>query len=381
MTTTTAQAQEELIVAIDLGFGGVKVATITSALPRRERDERLSTGVEDDHRIEVDVIPSVVGVGSTEMGMLSTGLRRTRREDRPLTIVFDGVSYLVGHNVRRYATPRERLDFLRLAEGPELRALLYAALWKATGGGEHRVALMIGLPVEVVQDRAEAQKTMRKLRHWLVGTHTYTVEGEKITCEVVQVNATAQPLGAYFAWGVNINGRWQMSNDAKTKPVAICDIGFNTLDLFVVEGGQVFKRGTGGATLGMHRVADAIIRRVRDTHRVSLSLHEADELMRTYVEGGTPVLYHAGGETDLSQMVELAMAEGFNGVSQFIRQYWDRGTQFRHFIIVGGGAQAYRQMLLEHYPFAVIMPNAVTANAEGLAKLAYRKYRARGGKK
>ena len=165
-----------------------------------------------------------------------------------------------------------------------------------------------------------------------------------------------------------------MANDAHKTSIGILDIGFNTIDLYSIEQGVPNKRATGGDNLGMHRVADAIIRQVRDQYRVSLSLHEADDLMRAYIKGYAPVLYHAGQESDLSAIVALALDEGFNEVNQFIRQYWGRGTQFRYFIITGGGAQAYRMQLLKHYPFAKIMTNAVTANAEGLAKLAYRKW-------
>ena len=45
-------------------------------------------------------------------------------------------------------------------------------------------------------------------------------------------------------------------------PVAVADIGFNTLDLFAVENGQVIARFTDGDTLGMHRVADTLGRYV-----------------------------------------------------------------------------------------------------------------------
>jgi hypothetical protein len=344
------------IIAADLGFGGLKVATI------------------EEGQIKVAVVPSVVGVGETDLGMLSAGLGR-KRQAKPLTVTFEGdTAYLVGPNVHRYTRPIERLDFLRLSEGPELRALLYAALWQALGSGSHQVDLMIGLPVEVVQDRAQARGTLRQLRRWLLGGHSFNVDGEAVALNIIQVNAAAQPLGTYFAWGANINGYWRLSKQARTAPVAICDIGFNTLDLFVVEGGVVGKRGTGGDTLGMHRVADTVIRQVRQQYDVPLSLHQADELVRLYVNGGVPLLYHHRGEDDLSQMIEQALGEGFAGVNQFIRRHWDRGTQFRHLLITGGGAQAYREQVLAHYPFATVLPNAVTANAEGIAKLAYRKH-------
>lgn len=352
-----AQVSEEVktwIIAADLGFGGIKVATVTDA------GETIC-----------EVIPSVVGIGTTRMGMLNAGFRIGKKEE-PLAVAFGGTSYLVGAGVSRYARPRERLDFLRLSEGPELRALLYAALWKITGPGRHQVNLMIGLPVEVIKDDALAQTTMRKLREWVVGEHVFTVERGETTVNIVAVNATSQPLGALFAWGANLNGG--LSAEMATGTIAVCDIGFNTLDLFVIRNGQVDKHQTGGDRLGMHRVADSVIRYVRDTYKVSLTMHEADDLVRAYTNDQPAILYHAGGDTDLSEVIAQALDESFIALNQLIRQYWDQGTQFRHFLVTGGGAGAFRKKILEFYPFAAILPKPVTANAVGIALLARRKY-------
>ncbi|RME23217.1 MAG: hypothetical protein D6800_10145, partial [Candidatus Zixiibacteriota bacterium] len=138
-------------IAIDPGFGGFKSAEATQT-------------------ITVTNLPAVVGVGETDIGLLSTGLKR-RRSKQPLTVSFDGVSYLVGDNVHLYARPVERLDFLRLSDGPELRALVYAALWSIIDGGDHVVNLMVGLPVEVLQDRTTGLATLNALRAWLNGEH------------------------------------------------------------------------------------------------------------------------------------------------------------------------------------------------------------------
>jgi len=351
-TTKGGSVMNELHkIAADFGFGGFKIAEVQGG------------------EMKVAAIPSVVGIGSTDTGMLSTGFKRSRQA-KPLTVSFDELTYLVGPNVHLYARPVERLDFQRLSEGPELRALLYAALWRIINGGSHTIALMVGLPVEVVQDRALAQETLRKLRGWVIGEHRLAVNGQRTTVEITQVKAIAQPVGTYFAWGMDVNGQWKQNREALNSPVGVCDIGFNTLDLFAVEEGQVAGRFTGGDNLGMHRVADTLIRHVRRTYSLSLSLHQADGLMREYLKRGQVTLYHAGGEADLSQAVEQALNDAFAGVSQFIRQHWERGLQFRHLLITGGGAQAMQSRLLAQYPQAIILPASVTANAEGMAKFA-----------
>jgi hypothetical protein len=223
-----------------------------------------------------------------------------------------------------------------------------------------------------VQDRDIAREALRKLRTWLVGDHRFSVDGQSVTVAITQVKAMAQPVGTYFAWGADVNGRWKLKPEALQKTVAICDIGFNTLDLFAVENGQVVARFTGGDTLGMHRVADRLIRHVRERFGFSLSLHQADGLMREYLKAGQVRLDHAGGEAELSPIVEQALDDAFAGVAQFIRQHWDRGLQFRYTLITGGGAQAFHERITRQYPQAIILPDSVMANAVGMAKFALR---------
>lgn len=340
-------------IAIDPGFGGFKVAEVQNV------------------SLTVHTIPAVVGIGSTELGYLGTGFGRQNKH-KPHTVTVDGTGYLVGQNVHRFAPPVERLDYQRLADGAELRALLYVSLWKITGAGNHTIALMVGLPVEIVQDKKLTQETLRTLRSWLVGDHRFVVDGETVTLTIVAVKGLAQPVGSYFAWGADVNGKWRISREALQKPVAICDIGFNTLDLFAVQSGEVFGRFTGGDRLGMHRTADAIVRHVRQTYRHTLSLAEADALMRDYLTTGRAVFFYPGGEHDLAVPVRQALDTTFAGISQFIRQHWERGTGFRYLLVTGGGAQALKARLLAQYPQAVILPDPVTANAAGMAKFAVR---------
>lgn len=344
-------------IAIDPGFGGFKVAEVRG---------------ED---VFVDLIPSVVGIGNrTDTGLLEIWPSQRRKPLKPITISFNGagLNYLVGANVHRYTRPIERLDFYRLSGGAELRALLYAALCRVINGNSHQVALMIGLPVEIIQDQALAKETLRELRSWAVGEHTFSIDNEPVTIVITQVKAMAQPVGSYFAWGLDTRGKWIRPIEVLRKPVGVCDIGFNTVDLFAVEEGQVVSRFVGGDTLGMHRATETIAHHVRSEYGVNLSLHQADDLIRAYLNHQQPLFYHAEGEEDLSETIHQALDETFATINQFIRSHWERALQFRHLLITGGGAQALRAWLLQHYPQAIILPNSTTANAEGMARFAMR---------
>lgn len=344
-------------IAIDPGFGGFKVAEVQG------------------DQVRVDLLPAVVGIGSkTDAGTLEVWSNPRRKPVKPLTIRFNdtGLSYLVGHNVHRHTRPVERLDFYRLAGGPELRALLYAALYRIINGGAHKVALMIGLPVEVIQDSTLIKDTLRELRSWGLGEHNFTVDGQQVTLIITQIKAMAQPVGSYFAWGLNTQGKWIQPVELLKEPVGVCDIGFNTVDLFAIEQGQVSERYVDGNTLGMHRAAKTIARHVRTEYGVTLSLHQADDLIRSYLDRQQALFSHAGGETDLSEVVCQTLDETFAAINLFISDQWELARQFQHLIITGGGAQALQSSLLRHYPHAIMLPNPVTANAEGLARYSVR---------
>ena len=104
-------------------------------------------------------LSSVVGVGDTDLGLLSLGdLGRRGRVTQPHTIQFNDAAYLVGEGLTRFARPVERMDLQRLGDGPEARALTYATLGLLLGPGIHFASLMVGLPVEVMADRGVARQ-------------------------------------------------------------------------------------------------------------------------------------------------------------------------------------------------------------------------------
>jgi hypothetical protein len=343
-----------ICISVDPGFGNFKVATVASG------------------SAQVAVVPSVVGVGETDLGMLSLGdLGSRRRRNQPDRVTSGGVTYLVGEEVARFARPVQRMDFLRLSDGPELRALFYAAVFRL-GQGDHRdAALIVGLPVEVMGDRDLARDTLRALKGWLVARHRFSVNGQAVALDVVDVRVMAQPAGAFFAWGMSDQGRWIRPRSDLKAPVAVCDVGFNTLDLFAVEGGDVVARFTDGDSAGMRRAAEMVINGVRGKYQVELSLHEADALLVQK----RPRLYTSEGEVNLLPLVKQALDTAAAGIVTYVERRWDRGRQFAHLLFTGGGAELLREALLRQYPHGVVLPKPVAANAIGLARYAVRVFK------
>ena len=350
-------------IGLDPGFGGTKAACIAP-------DGAC-----------VAIVPSVVGVGQTDLGLLSVGsLGRRRRSRQPDQVAFADMVYLVGDNVARYARPVERMDFLRLSDGPELHALFYDVIFRLLGEacpeqkrwGQHQTNVIVGLPVEMMADREQARSTLQALRRWIVGDHVFAVNGCEARFTVANLLAMAQPAGTFFAWGLNDQGKWTRPRADLRAPVAVCDVGFCTLDLFVVEGGEVVGRFTGGDTVGMRRAAELVINSVRNGYGVGLSLHEADALVRQR----QPRLHTARGEQNLGSQVGRALDTTAAAVISFVERHWGNGRQFAHLLFTGGGAEALRDSLLHQYPHGVVLPNPVTANALGLARYAARVFRA-----
>jgi hypothetical protein len=341
------------ILALDKGFGNTKIGYRNG-----------------DGRTHVEHFPSIVGIGNTDVGLLTTGLDGRRRQVKPYEVEFDGLHYLTGPNVYRFGRPQERLDFQSLHEGNQVRALTYTA-WSLVfdPGPEVEVSILHGFPVEILQDRPRGLAALGSLKSWQVGRHEFCVDGRPYAVVVKAIKAMAQPLGSYFLWGLNEDGQWTRPEADYIAPVAVADIGFNTLDLFGIERGQVVSRLTGGQSLGMHRAATAIKRHVRSAYSVELSLGQADELIREHVKGREALVYHLGSTAEIGPIVQQALDETFAAINQFLLEHWGGGG-FRYLILTGGGADALRKPLLRHWPQAILLPEPVTANANGLARFA-----------
>jgi hypothetical protein len=343
-------------IGLDPGFGGVKAAEVRG------------------QQIETCVVPSVVGVGSTDSGALNlTGVMRSRRRSgRPFVVAFEGVEYLVGPGVAQYARPIERMDFARFTEGPELRALLYAALYQLLDGGSHQVALAVGLPVELLLDKDQARETEREMSKWLVGKHQFELDGISARFEVIKLRVkVAQPVGAWLDWGLSLDGKWARKESYRT-PVLVIDVGFNTLDLLAVSGGAISNRYTGGDTLGMRRAAEMTAGNIQRRHGVELSLHEADALVQKVITRKKAQIYVTGKLMDVTAEAQQAVNSLSADVVRFVERSVGAGRKFK-ILLTGGGALALTRRLQRQYPHAEVVPEPTFTNARGLAKLAARK--------
>jgi hypothetical protein len=146
-------------LGIDPGFGNIKIGEVQAG------------------SLATFSLPSQVGIArERKEGLTLAGMvKPTRRSRTPFRVEFEGAEWLVGPGVADYTRPINRLDFDRFSDSPELRATLYAALYQMVNGGPHRLAVAMALPVEVVQDKTEAEQVERGVKSWLSGRHAFSV--------------------------------------------------------------------------------------------------------------------------------------------------------------------------------------------------------------
>jgi hypothetical protein len=386
----------KIIAAKDGGYGNYKIAW-------RNGDGNIHTAS----------IPADVGIGQTDLGLLATGMEGKYSQVKPHIVECGGVRYLVGNNVHRWSSRvyERRTDYQRLGDAPETRPLTYAVLAEmlddiaeaeakaealpTTANGRHattlpilgatdedsavHLSLVIGLPVEVMQDKPRAQATLAALKKWLIGFHSFRVDGRDYALHIDRVAVMAQPLGTYAAWGYRPDGTWGRSEEDFNAPVAVVDIGYNTLDLFGIERGQLIGHLTGGQDLGLHRAAETIVQEVRAAYGVELSTSEADGMIREHTKSRAVMLHTSTATHNINHIVQQALDLCFAGVSEFLRKHCRPGD-YRYLLFGGGGVQPLRQQLLRQYPAAIIPADPVTSNADGLARRALW-YFAQSGKK
>ncbi|MEM3790648.1 MAG: hypothetical protein QW260_06145 [Thermoproteota archaeon] len=153
--------------------------------------------------------------------------------------------------------------------------------------------------------------------------------------------------------------------------MGVCDIGFNTCDLFAVRAGEVLSRWTGGESVALRRALEILQERLYRSHGVLFSLHELD------VEGilwkPQPRLHLATGMVDLKEDREQAIRTVAGDIIAFLERTWAGGRHFSYILLTGGGSVVFHDVLQRYFGgLAVSLPDALTANAQGLARYAAR---------
>lgn len=303
----------------------------------------------------------------------SIGKRGRAAQDRPDVVVYDGgVTVMVGANVEQFTRrPIRRTDLNRYSDGMATRAVTYDSWYRLMGPGEHTLKTALGLPVQLING-PDYRARWIEIRHWLRNEHVFTVNGEECRVMVEKVKPLPQPAGAFADFALDERGQIR-DPELMEVEIAVLDQGYHTLDLFVLERGQVSRTYTAGDGLGMREAVRLLMLQIEQMHGRKVNEFEADRMIVEHTQRpNAEIAITAGGTAvNVTPIVQAAVNTATDQAMMFLDEVWgDNGRQFRHILLVGGGSLVMANALRQKYPHAVFLPDPINANARGLAKIA-----------
>lgn len=209
--------------------------------------------------------------------------------------------------------------------------------------------LVAGLPVSFVTDKAV------ELRKLAEGTH---VLSPKRSVRVDKALVLAQPLGglAYHAMTRGLYGRFLHTRNL------IIDPGYYTVDWITTKGIQPLPKRCGSFSGGVDAVTRAVARAVANEERIPLDelpLHDAA------LRDGYLTLF--GRRTPLQPRHLEAARSVTEQAAHAIANSVGVGRDIEAILLVGGGADLYRDTVARRFPrhTVEIVPEPVFANVRG----------------
>ncbi len=310
------------VVGLDPGFGNMK-----AALGGRVR-----------------VVPSLVAT-PRQVGLAASGLRLSRA-----TIVrFEGQEYAIGEGAPLRGVVYESVDESRFLAAPVL-ALMLGTVASVAEPDSGPLTLVVGLPVATLQASAGGRGVTKALQSRLSGQHSLEVNGRKVELKFERVWTRAQPLGVWAEWAVQESG--ELHAGARRSLVGVVDIGFNTVDLFGIQGGEAHAGMMAGAELGVRLLLEDA------AADYDMPYHA---LLWRFSEGALNV-------------TQQATADWAGEIASFIRRQWRR-VRPDVVILAGGGAallqaRGLTDVIRRAARCELYLPiDPVTAGARGLERL------------
>jgi len=292
----------------------------------------------------VRVIPSLVAI-PRRVGIAASGLRL----HRTTLVQFEGHQYAIGAGAPLRGTVYESIDESRFLTAP-IMALMLGTVALVTEQDHGPLALVVGLPVAIMQEATGVRGVVKALQSRLSGQHCLEVDGRKVQLKVERVWTRAQPLGVWADWAVQESG--ELHSGARRSLIGIVDIGFNTVDIFGIQGGEVHAGMVAGAELGARLLLEDAAPDYDTPYH---------ELLWRFSEGTLAI-------------TQQAVADWAGEIAGFIRRQW-RKVRPDMVVLAGGGAALLRDYgLVDVIRHAVrcdvhLPHDPVTAGARGLEKL------------
>ena len=299
------------------------------------------------------VLPSLVATnGAKTVSKWAAGdLKRARHAAKPRLVQTDYGAYYVGPGAHEAGNPVENLDLDRMT-GPEMKALLYGVL--SQYAAPRHANLILALPIAMALGE-EGDVAKEQAKTMLSGDHVWWIDDQKHTLTVNEVVVTSQPAGAMFDFLLNAKG--EMPPDKKilrrTKSFGLLSLGFNTIEMMVVEEGRLIEKHVAGENKGVHYLLDLL------NPDQAYSLGELDSQLRA-------------GRLDVSTALPRWQRE----VMGQIEKHWGKAVQrFAAVFVVGGGTFLIRDALLAKFKDKLVIPDdPILSIARGCYKYTLFKY-------
>ena len=324
---------EPLNLGLDLGMGSIKI--YANGAPY--------------------LVPSQIAVNGASRVVAMTGLQTARP---PVRVALNTAqSYYIGSGAHAWGRPLEALDYARLAGAPEFNALVLGALTRFVVGDNNMplaenlnapLRVTIGLPIEMARGDA-ADANVSAIKAALRGEHHLRIDDVAHVLRIADVRAASQASGALYDFLRDEDGAvHQTARPYLKSEIGVVSVGFNTVELMVIQDLQVVQRFTAGATVGVRRLLELV------NGEKLYSLAELDERLRAH-------------RLDVSAALPVWERE----VSGFIESVW--GASWRRFGVilpVGGGAVLLENALAKKFAGkAIPCTDPVFSIARGLYKL------------
>lgn len=278
---------------------------------------------------------------------LELGVAEAMGKAKADTVEIAGQTYFVGETALTH-TNSQTLDGLSdgWIETVEHLALLKSGYQRGLEQtGEADSHLILGLPSRL---HLTQQKRLTELAAMHLG-----ISANKVT-------VIPQPLGAYMHSVLDENG--EPTGDFTQETWGVIDIGFYTADYGLIKGG-VWSAAGAQSSGGANKMAEMLMRKIKDAHKQELTLRQCDEILRTR----STKLF--GKVTPMGDLVD-EVAEAY------ARQVLDFGTRvfgsalatMDGVLVAGGGSDLIFKHIKNAWPHAATIKNPRFAVAEGLRR-------------
>lgn len=307
--------QGKIVRAIDVGYGNTKFTMFHN----------------HGQEIVCASFPSIAPQAAVGPD-LSGGVFQKRNT---FTIEVDGVRYEVGKDadLARDASYGRILDPAYSLTDTYL-ALVRGAI--AYMGVPHIDVLMLGLPVNTFEQYN--QKVAERIR----GEHMIPdANGQQRPVQVHEVRVIAQPIGGFFDHSIR-NGIYRRMRDQIN---LLIDPGYYTLDWVVAHGIKMINARSGAHSGGMSAVLGSMAESIGHELKTQISdVTAIDNAIRTNTN---PRFY--GREYEINRFVEIGKAKARQFVAVLANKVGN-AVDIDNIILVGGGAQFFRDVIQEKFP-------------------------------